>query len=47
MAQVEAYLSKYSQGDGWYGPLSDEAMKGLATRIRKEGMAFLAAELPA
>ena len=44
VARVEAYLSKYSEGDGWFGPLSEETVSTLAARIRKEKTAFLATE---
>lgn len=39
--RIERYLSNYALGDGWFGPLSDETMKSLTARIRKEGLAFL------
>lgn len=43
VARLEAYLTNYDLGDGWFGSLSDEQMSSLVTRIRKE-TAFLDGE---
>jgi hypothetical protein len=42
--KLERYFSNYAQGDGWYGPITDEQMSAIATRIRKETAAFLDGE---
>jgi len=41
--QLEAYLSNYAQPDGWYGPLSSEAVRAIILRLKSEGAEFLAA----
>ena len=39
--RLEAYLSNYAQPDGWYGPLSNEAMAAIILRFKREGAGFL------
>jgi len=39
--KLEAYLDFYALGEGWFGPLSEETMRGLFLRLKNEGPAFL------
>jgi hypothetical protein len=40
--QLETYLSNYAQADGWYSPLSGEAVRAIILRFKSEGAGFLA-----
>jgi hypothetical protein len=42
--QLEGYLQNYSREDGWFGPLAEDVMRGIAIRIRRETATFLDGE---
>jgi hypothetical protein len=38
---LEALLANYAQADGWFGPLSNDAMRAILLRFKNEGASFL------
>jgi hypothetical protein len=39
--RLEGYLSNYATGGGWFGPLSDDAVKEIILRFKNERAGFL------